>query len=205
MQLIAENLSVARGARLAVDDLSFGLSSGEALQITGPNGAGKTTLMRAVAGFLPLAGGSVRLDGGVADTPLSEQCHYVGHLNGVKAKLTVAENLSFWGSYLGGGTVVPERIDAALDAFALLPLASVPAGYLSAGQKRRVGLARLLAAERPLWLLDEPTVSLDAASTEVLARLIETHVTSGGLVMAATHIPLGLQHVRELALKGAAA
>lgn len=204
MQLIAENLSVARGPRLVVRNLSFCAASGEALQITGPNGAGKTTLMRALAGFLSLATGSVRLDGGGADTPLAEQCHYVGHLNGVKAKLTVAENLSFWGRYLTEGRVASQRIDAALDAFALLPLAGIAAGYLSAGQKRRVGLARLLVADRPLWLLDEPTVSLDAESTSVLARLIEQHVTSGGLVMAATHTPLGLGHVRELSLKDAA-
>lgn len=205
MQLIAEKLSVARGQRLVVTDLSFRVASGQILQVTGPNGAGKTTLMRALAGFLPLAAGSVRLDGGAVDTPLAEQCHYVGHLNGVKAKLTVAENLSFWGAYLADGGIAPERIDAALDAFALSPLAGIAAGYLSAGQKRRVGLARLLVANRPLWLLDEPTVSLDAASTGLLARLVEQHVASGGLVLAATHISLGLRTVRELALEGAAA
>jgi len=205
VQLIAENLSVARGPRLVVTDLNFRVAPGEALQVIGPNGAGKTTLMRALAGFLPLASGRVRLDGGAADTPLAEQCHYVGHLNGVKAKLTVAENLTFWSAYLSGARASPERINAALDALDLLPLASIAAGYLSAGQKRRVGLARLLAADRPLWLLDEPTVSLDAASTKVLAQLIERHVASGGLVMVATHIPLGLHRVRELALSGAVA
>lgn len=202
MQLIADNIAVARGSRLVVEDVSFLVAAGQVLQLTGPNGAGKTTLMRAVAGFLPLANGTLRLDGGLADTPIAEQCHYVGHLNGVKAKQSVAENLSFWGEYLGGGRVPVSRIDAALDAFGLTSLAPIAAGYLSAGQKRRVGLARLLVVDRPVWLLDEPTVSLDAASTGVLANLITRHVASGGLVLAATHIPLGLAAVRDLKLGG---
>jgi heme exporter protein A len=206
VQLIAENLSVARGARLVVAGISFGLKTGEVLQLTGPNGAGKTTLIRAVAGFLPLAGGALRVEGGQDDVPLAEQCHYVGHLNGVKAKQTVAENLTFWADYLRGGRSDDgARVDRALDAFGLTSLAGIAAGYLSAGQKRRVGLARLLVADRPIWLLDEPTVSLDAASTGILARLIETHVSAGGIVMAATHIPLGVSSPQELRLGGAAA
>ncbi len=202
MQLIADKLAVARGERLVVNGVSFWLSAGNVLQLTGPNGAGKTTLLRAVAGFLPPAAGSVRLSGGAADadTPLAERCHYVGHLNGIKAKLTVAENLAFWGSYLGGSPVAVSRIDAALEGFGLMPLANIAAGYLSAGQKRRAGLARLLMADRPVWLLDEPTVSLDAASTEVLAGLIGAHIGKGGLVLAATHIPLGLATMKELRL-----
>ena len=204
MHLFAEKLAVARGSRLVVENTSFNFRSGEVLQLTGPNGAGKTTLIRAVAGFLALAGGSLRLDGGNPDTPIAEQCHYVGHLNGVKAKQTVAENLCFWAAYLGGGRVDATRVDAALGAFGLTPLAAIAAGYLSAGQKRRVGLARLLVADRPIWLLDEPTVSLDAASTAILANLIQGHVTSGGLVLAATHIPLGLATAQELRLGGAA-
>jgi heme exporter protein A len=199
VQLIADKMAVARGERLVVDGVSFRLNAGNVLQLTGPNGAGKTTLLRAVAGFLPLAGGALALTGGAADTPLGEQCHYVGHLNGIKAKLTVAENLAFWASYLGGA-VSAARVNAALDAFGLTPLAGISAGYLSAGQKRRAGLARLLVAERPIWLLDEPTVSLDAASTAVLASLIGTHIGNGGLVLAATHIPLGLATVKELRL-----
>lgn len=204
MQLIAEQVAVARGSRLVVENASFNVRAGDVLQLTGPNGAGKTTLIRAVAGFLGLAGGSLRLDGGKPDTPIAEHCHYVGHLNGVKAKQTVAENLAFWAEYLGGGRVDTTRVDTALDAFGLTPLATIAAGYLSAGQKRRVGLARLLVADRPIWLLDEPTVSLDAASTGILAKLIERHVASGGLVLAATHIPLGLATAQELKLGGAA-
>lgn len=200
MHLIAEKLAVARGSRLVVEDVSFAVGSGEVLQVTGPNGAGKTTLLRAIAGFLSPASGALRLEGGTADTPIAEHCHYVGHLNGVKAKLSVAENLTFWAAYLGSEAAEPADIDAALDAFGLTPLATIAAGYLSAGQKRRVGLARLLVAHRPIWLLDEPTVSLDAASTEILANLIRRHVESGGLVIAATHIPLGLVQPRELKL-----
>jgi heme exporter protein A len=200
VQLIAEKLAVSRGPRRVVNGVSFRLAAGEVLQLTGPNGAGKTTLMRAVAGFLALAGGTLQLEGAAADTPLAEHCHYVGHLNGVKARQTVAENLSFWSAYLSAGAVPPGRVEAALDAFGLMPLASIPAAYLSAGQKRRVGLARLLVAERPVWLLDEPTVSLDAASTAILAQLIAKHAAAGGLVLAATHTPLGLASVQELRL-----
>ena len=183
--------------------VSFRLAPGEVLQLTGPNGAGKTTLMRAIAGFLPAASGVLRVEGGPADTPVSELCHYVGHLNGVKGKQTIAENLTFWGRYLSG-LADASRVAAALEAFGLSPLANIPAGYLSAGQKRRAGLARLLVADRPVWLLDEPTVSLDAGSTELLAGLITTHVAGGGQVIAATHIPLGLAAVTELKLGAAA-
>lgn len=202
MHLIAEQLAVARGERIVVPGVSFHLSRGHVLQLTGPNGAGKTTLIRTIAGFLKPASGSLRVEDGPADTPVAELCHYVGHLNGVKSKQTVAENLSFWAEYLGGRTG-GARVGAALEAFGLTPLANVPSGYLSAGQKRRAGLARLLVADRPIWLLDEPTVSLDAASTAVLADLITGHVSRGGLAIAATHIPLGLAAVTELKLGAA--
>lgn len=205
MQLIADDLGVARGARLVVDRISFHLRGGDVLQLTGPNGSGKTTLMRAIAGFLPLASGALRLEDGTADASIAEQCHYVGHLNGVKAKLTVAENLTFWSRYLRSSGDETTRVDGALDAFGLTPLAGIAAGYLSAGQKRRVGLARLLVADRPIWLLDEPTVSLDAGSTAVLAGLIDKHVTAGGLAIAATHLPLGVTRVQGLALGGGVA
>jgi heme exporter protein A len=120
----------------------------------------------------------------------------------VKANLTAAENLAFWAAYLGGGerTAIADKVDDALSAFGLSALADYPAGLLSAGQKRRLGLARLSIAARPVWLLDEPTVSLDAASTELLARLIQAHLAGGGLVIAATHLPLGLEQPRYLRL-----
>lgn len=202
MNLLVENLSAARGGRMVIAGLSFKVSAGEALLLTGPNGAGKTTLIRTIAGFLTPAAGRIVLDGGDPDTEVAGQCHYIGHLNGIKASLTVAENLAFWAEFLGSGKRDGDnaRVAAALHRFELESLANIPAGYLSAGQKRRAGLARLVVAERPLWLLDEPTVSLDAASTAIVAAVVTEHVAKGGLVIAATHLPLGLSKTRELKL-----
>ncbi len=189
MKLEIQNLTVDRGTRRVLDQLSFSVSSGEAVILAGPNGAGKTTLIRTVAGFIRPASGSVRLDGGDDERDLAAQCHYVGHANGIKSSLTVEENLRFWADYLGHGE---QGIDDAMDAFDVVALATMPVAYLSAGQKRRVGLARLLVAERPIWLLDEPSVSLDTASTALLASVVDRHVKSGGIAIAATHVPLGL-------------
>ncbi|MBA4129956.1 MAG: heme ABC exporter ATP-binding protein CcmA [Hyphomicrobium sp.] len=198
MRLSVKHLVVDRGARRIVDDLSFAVEAGEALVLVGPNGAGKTTVIRTVAGLIGVAGGSIALEGGDAERELPAQAHYIGHLNALKPSLTVEENLRFWAAYLGGGVVDGAAIDAALLAFDLEPLAMIPAGYLSAGQKRRACLARLIATPRPLWLLDEPTVSLDAASVALLAKQVGQHVAGGGLVLAATHIPLGLASERQL-------
>lgn len=194
LQLHAENLTVERGNRTVIENLSFTAMSGEALLLTGPNGAGKTTLIRTVAGFIAPTSGTLALKGDSGDRDIAELCHYVGHLTGVKANLTAAENLAFWTEYLGGNAKgsVSDRVDEALAIFGLLALAEYPAGLLSAGQKRRLGLARLAVAKRPVWLLDEPTVSLDAASTGLLADLIRKHLAENGLVIAATHLPLGL-------------
>jgi len=177
-----------------ISDLSFTAKAGEALLVVGPNGAGKTTLIRTIAGFIAPVAGSVSLKGDDGDRDIAARCHYVGHLTGVKANLSAAENLAFWAAYFDGGaeSAIAERVDDALAHFGLLDLADYPAGLLSAGQKRRLGLARLIVASRPIWLLDEPTVSLDAASTELLAKLIQQHLAGGGLVIAATHLPLGL-------------
>jgi len=198
-----------------IDGLSLLAVEGECLILRGPNGAGKTTLIRTLAGFLDPIEGSVMLAAPAdelagssrpsldQDIPLPEQSHYIGHLNGIKSNLTVAENLAFWNAYLDPGAAKGERldrIDEALETFGLMPLEDIPAGYLSAGQKRRVGLARLLLADRPLWLLDEPTVSLDSASVAILAGLIERHLAGGGLAVAATHIPLGLDKARVFEL-----
>jgi len=144
---------------------------------------------------------AIALEGGDADKELPAQAHYIGHLNALKPSLTVEENLRFWADYLGAGAAA--SIDEALAAFDLEPLASIPAGYLSAGQKRRACLARLIATPRPLWLLDEPTVSLDAASVRLLAECVAQHLAGGGLVLAATHIPLGLARERRLELSAA--
>jgi heme exporter protein A len=179
-----------------VEGLSFRLSSGSALVLTGANGSGKTTLLRALAGFLRPLSGVVRLDGAEDDREPGELAHFVGHLDGIKTHLTVEENLSFWGAYLDGTSDVA----AALDAFALTALADIPAGYLSAGQKRRLALARLAVAKRPVWLLDEPTVSLDTASVGLLVAAVEAHLAGGGLSVIATHVPLALARFDEIRL-----
>lgn len=203
MRLIVENLVVRRGNRIVIDALSFEASSGEAVLLTGPNGSGKTTLLRSIAGFLTPENGQVSLEGGPEEASPGEQSHYVGHANGIKSGLTAGENLRFWCDYLGGTADRAEkrnRIDDALERMHLLALEDIPAGYLSAGQKRRLGLARLLVSHRPLWLLDEPSVSLDTASVALLSAIAKEHVANGGLAIAATHLPLGLENPRELRL-----
>lgn len=196
MQLIVDRISVERGGRLILNEVSFAASAGAAVLLTGANGAGKTTLLRAIAGHLPVLSGTVRIDGGDADLSIGEQAHAIGHANAIKPSLTVGENLNFWQHYLGGGS----GISAALATFALEPLQDYPAAYLSAGQKRRAGLARLLVAKRPLWLLDEPTSSLDAASSGLVSAAVNAHTRSGGIAIIATHLPLDLNNSRELRL-----
>ena len=201
MRLIAENLVCVRGGRTVFEGLSLEVAAGDGLVLRGPNGAGKTSLLRILAGFLRPAGGSIALEGGAAEASVGEQAHYVGRLNGVKRPLTVAENLGFWAAYLGGGGA----LDASLERLNLAALRDIPAGLLSAGQARRLGLARLHLVPRPLWLLDEPSVSLDAASQEILAGLIRDHLAGGGLALAATHVHLGLDFAQELVLGARAA
>jgi heme exporter protein A len=198
VQLIAENLVLSRGGRTVIDGLSFRVSEGQALVLTGPNGSGKTTLLRALAGFLRPTAGGIRVASAPEEREISELLHFVGHLDGIKTHLTVEENLAFWAAYLDGGK--DHRLAAALDAFALAGLADIPAGYLSAGQKRRLALARLKAAERPLWLLDEPTVSLDAAAVAMLTDAVKAHLEGGGLAVVATHAALPLEGAQEIRL-----
>ena len=201
MKLVADSLSLVRGGRTLLSGLSFALERGTALVVTGPNGAGKTTLVRTIAGLLQPAAGRVWLEGGQDERTVAEECHYVGHLDAVKASLTVVENAWFWCRFLGG---TADRIGIALQAFGLDHLRDIPAAYLSAGQKRRLGLARLLLAERGLWLLDEPAASLDAASQDALIAVINAHLGAGGLVVAVTHAPLDIAPARELKLGTAA-
>ncbi len=200
LELSAEGLAVERGGRLLFEGLSFTLEAGQALLLKGPNGTGKTSLLRVLAGFLRPITGRVSLTGGQDARSLAEHCHWVGHANAVKPALTVEENAAFWATYLGASGDTRASLAVALDRFGLTELAHIPAGYLSAGQKRRLGLARLLLVPRPIWLLDEPTVSLDADSTATLAGVIEAHLANGGLAIAATHLPLGLASARELQL-----
>jgi heme exporter protein A len=194
MRLIAENLSCERGGRIVFSDLSFAIEAGEALQVTGRNGAGKSSLLRLVAGMVRMSSGSLTLERGEQDKPIAEQVHYCGHLDACKPSLTAQENLDFWRDFLGGGGL---SAYAALEAFGIARLADTPAGYLSAGQKRRLSLARLLAVKRPLWLLDEPTAALDTASQHSLFDAIKAHCASGGLALIATHMPLDVP-TREL-------
>lgn len=196
-RLAVDRLAVERGGRRILSGLTFVIGRGEALVLTGPNGAGKSTLLKTIAGFLAPCEGHIRLEGGDNERALAEQAHYVGHANGLRASLTVAENARFWAHYLGGPA---DRVEPALERFGLGFLAAVPAGYLSAGQKRRLGLVRLLLAPRPVWLLDEPTASLDASSSGVLAKVVDEHIAAEGLALVATHLPLGLARSRELRL-----
>ena len=197
MQLTADNLTCLRGGRTVFAGLSFAVGGGEALLVTGRNGAGKSSLLRMIAGLVHVAAGRLALDGGEAEASIAEQAHYLGHQDALKASLSVGENLTFWIEYLGGSrTAVP----AALEAVGLAPLADLPAAYLSAGQRRRLSIARLAAVERPLWLLDEPTSALDAPSQERLAGLMRAHLGTGGMIVAATHGPIGLDAPRELRL-----
>ena len=195
MQLIGENLACIRGGRQVFSRLSFSVSRGEALVVTGRNGVGKSSLLRCIAGLVRLAGGQLKLDGAERETSVGEHAHYLGHQDAAKPSLTVRENLSFWSQYLGAGVAA---IEAALEAVDLAPLAGLPAGYLSAGQRRRLSIARLVAAPRPLWLLDEPTSALDVQSQARLAELMRGHLASGGMIVAAAHGPIGLDNPREL-------
>jgi heme exporter protein A len=199
MRLSGRGVRCVRGGREVFSDLDFEASAGEALAVTGSNGAGKTSLLRMIAGLLAVDGGSVSLEGGDAELTLAEQAHYVGHRDPLKPALSVLENLSFWRDFLGG-----EPFDAAesLAAVGLDHAAPLPAAFLSAGQRRRLSIARLLAIRRPVWLLDEPTSALDAAGQGMFERLMREHLARGGLIVAATHAALGVS-ARELRIGGA--
>ena len=200
MTLSAQALSCQRGGRSIFEGLGFSVAGGEALLVTGRNGAGKSSLLRMIAGLLRIAGGTLSLAGGDPERSIGEQAHYLGHSDALKPALTVEENLAFWTAWLGGGGVPRE----ALAAVGLDTLAGLPAAYLSAGQKRRLSIARIVAVKRPLWLLDEPTSALDTASQAVLLDLMRGHLAGGGMIVAATHLPLGIDGARELRLERAA-
>ena len=197
MQLNADNLACNRGGRDVFAGVSFSVASGEALVVAGRNGAGKSSLLRLIAGLVRIAGGTLDLQGGEPEASIAEQAHYVGHQDALKPTLSVGENLRFWAAFLGAAA---DDIEPALEAVGLAALADLPAAYLSAGQRRRLSIARLVAAPRPIWLLDEPTSALDTPSQARLAELMRGHLTGGGLIVAAAHGPIGLTQARELRL-----
>lgn len=199
MRLSGRDLQCVRGGREVFAGLAFEASGREALALVGHNGAGKTSLLRLIAGLLTPEAGTITLEGGEPDTPVAEQAHYLGHRDALKPSLSVAENLGFWRDFLGG-----ERSDlgAAINAVGLGHAAELPAAYLSAGQRRRLSIARLLVVRRPIWLLDEPTSALDVKGQELFVRLMQDHLAGGGIIVAATHTPLGIP-VRELRIGAA--
>jgi heme exporter protein A len=200
MRLSGQNLRCVRGGREVFSGLDFAVSAGELLAITGANGSGKTSLLRLIAGLLVASGGSVELAGGETELSLAEQAHYLGHRDALKPALSVAENLSFWRDFLGGEMGDRGR---SLAAAGLDHAAHLPAAYLSAGQRRRLSIARLLVVRRPVWLLDEPTSALDVAGQDLFVRLMRDHLIGGGIIIAATHAPLGINGP-ELRMRGAA-
>lgn len=200
--LTASRLVAARGGETIVGPLDFTLAAGEAMVVTGENGTGKSTLLRTVAGLLPAGGGTVSIEGAFASDGeparhVAEAAHYLGHRNAMKGNVSVGDNLAFWGAFLGPK---PRSVEAALEAVGLPGVAGSPFSYLSAGQQRRASIARLLVVRRPVWILDEPTSALDARSQGLFAELAAAHLRDGGIVIAATHQPLGLA-ARELRLE----
>ena len=169
MRLSGTGLKCIRGGRQVFAGLDFTVASGEALVVTGRNGAGKSSLLRLIAGLIPHAEGTLTLEGGDPELRLAEEAHYLGHRDALKPALSVAENLAFWREFLGG---TEDDMEAALAAVGLDHIAHLPAAYLSAGQRRRLSIARLLTVRRPVWLLDEPTVSLDVASVALFAEVV---------------------------------
>jgi heme exporter protein A len=205
IRLVAEALSARRGEDLIFTNISFTLAAGESLVLTGRNGSGKSTLLRVVAGLLLPEAGEARceIDGEDEARPAGELSHYLGHRNGMKRELTVIENLLFWKDYLGD---VGERsglgVEEAANAVDLAGILHLPYGYLSAGQQRRFAMARLLVAHRPIWILDEPTAALDSRADRLFEDLVRQHRATGGIVLAATHQPLGMEGAQTLEMRG---
>lgn len=192
LTLRATGLVCGRGGMALAPELSFAATPGHCLLLRGPNGAGKTTLLLTLAGIVAPLAGKVSLEGADAETP---SLHYCGHRNAIKPRLGVLENLQFWAAINGATGLAPE---VALHEVGLGPLAELDAGYLSAGQTRRLALARLLVSDRPLWLLDEPTAALDHDGHTLVTRLLDRHLDRGGLAIAATHDPLTLSDPARL-------
>lgn len=198
MRIVAENLGGARGGRPVFSGISFDLGESESLLLTGPNGAGKSTLLRIIAGLLEPAEGMIGLRGESETWPdIAAASHFLSTDNAMKTALTVTENLTFWQNFLGEPHL---DIADALDMVGLHATRDLPFGYLSTGQRRRIAIARMLVSYRPIWLLDEPTAGLDKASERQFAELMKVHLDDGGLIVAATHLPLGLAGAREITM-----
>ena len=200
MRLTAVDLHCHRGGRDVFSGLGFAVGAGEALIVTGRNGAGKSSLLRTVAGLVQLTRGRLELEGGDPELSIAEQAHYLGHQDALKPALSVGENLAFWAGFFGAPR--PD-LPQALEAVGLAALIRLPAAYLSAGQRRRLSIARLVVVKRPIWLLDEPTSTLDLSAQDRLSGLMQAHLAEGGLILAATHGPVGLANTRELRLEQA--
>ena len=193
--LTVEDLTVERGGRIVLSSLHLGLHTGEVILVSGRNGAGKSTLLRALAGLLAPTRGRIAFGGASEEVRGVETVHYLGYEDGLKPSLSVGENLLFWATMLATPTPSPSPTlspEAALEAFGIGRLRDLPAAYLSAGQKRRVALARLLLAPRPIWLLDEPLIALDAAAQAGLAAIMGGHIGTGGAILLASHQPVAL-------------
>lgn len=197
MRLFAANLTCHRGGRDVFSGIDFAVAGGELLAVTGRNGAGKSSLLRTVAGLVRLTAGELSFEGGDGELTIAEQAHYLGHQDALKPSLSVGENLRFWAGFFGQKSIA---VEGPLEAVGLDALTDLPAAYLSAGQRRRLSIARLLAVKRPIWLLDEPMSTLDSAAQQRLAGFMRTHLAEGGLILAATHGPLGVEASRELRL-----
>jgi heme exporter protein A len=198
------NLAARRGDDRIFSGIGFALQDGESLVLTGRNGTGKSTLIRVIAGLLPADAGRVKVTVNGTDIPrAAEAMHYLGHRNAMKRELSVEENLAFWKSFMGdfaGGTGL--GVEAASRELGLVELLHLPFGYLSAGQQRRMAMAKLLVAWRPVWLLGEPTAALDRQSDALFARIMREYLARGGIIVAATHQELGLEGAKRLEMKG---
>jgi heme exporter protein A len=197
MRLSAVELACRRGGRDVFAGVSFSVASGEVLTVSGRNGAGKSSLLRTIVGLLRIAEGRLTLADGDPELSIAEQAHYLGHQDALKPSLSVAENLRFWAGFFGASSA---DVHAPLEAVGLNAVADLPAAYLSAGQRRRLSIARLIVVTRPIWLLDEPMSTLDASAQERLATMMRAHLAGGGLIVAATHGPIGLGDAQELRL-----
>ncbi len=202
-KISAQQLAAQKGERQLFENIGFELSSGQCLLLQGPNGSGKTTLLHMLAGAEKIETGKLEIIMAASPEPRIDGVfgisHFISHQNSLKANLTVYENLKFWTEFLGGEI---SKLDQALSTVGLAPMPHILAARLSAGQKKRLMLAKLLTISHPLWLLDEPSVSLDAEGQKLLTILMQNHLKAGGILIASSHIPLGVEFDQILSLDG---